>query len=41
MFTALLVGEEWFIERFDLCIVIATVCLTSCYCSLHSIGMIR
>ena len=33
-------GEVWFMSRFILCEAVASICLTSCFCSLLTIGAI-
>ena len=38
--TGIILGESWFLSRGALCEAIASVCLTSCFCSLLSIGAI-
>lgn len=33
-------GEEWFVKRPAMCETVASICLTSCFCSLLSIGAV-
>ena len=41
MVAGIVEGEQWFKRHPELCTAIGSICLTSCYCSLHSIGAIR
>ena len=38
--SAIVVGEAWFVNKQVLCELVACLCLTSCFCSLLSIGAI-